>query len=78
MTLGLAPGNKWFQQRPTGQAFETTFSEPYIFGYLRYQNRFGQFYSRYCTQISYLGKDEEGKDKLAISSVGPPAWSHFT
>lgn len=77
MSLALAPGNKHLQRMPSGQFFETTFSKRCIFGFVRYQNKFGEFCSRYCAELEYLGRDEQERDRFRIVSVGTPTWSAF-
>jgi len=67
----LAPSNQWWHR----ETFKTTDARPYIFGYVRYIDAFGeQRESRYCYRLIRLTDDI----RFPFRTAGSAAWSRFT
>jgi hypothetical protein len=66
-TYNLAMGNRWGHK----QKFATTNAEPYIYGFVRYTDAFGEKReSRYCYRLT---RDE----REGFRTAGGAAWSRF-
>jgi hypothetical protein len=75
--IGLAPGNRWWEKDVDGAPFKTTWQQPYVFGFIRYQDQFGVHTSGFCVRLLPYNRKDPKDPWVAIATAGTPAWSHF-
>jgi len=72
INIGLAPDNNALYPERDLDLYRTTTDRPYVFGFIRYKDRFSTYTSRFTVKLG-----AKGTDGVAMLTAGDPAWSRF-